>query len=222
MKLSIINGSPRGKKSNSRILTEQLCKGFCSVENPCDIEELFIKKTSYPELMNTLENADFAIIIFPLYTDAMPGIVKGFFEEFSHYKLKNKQLKLGFFVQSGFPEANHSRFIEKYLNKFAKRLEIDYLGTVIKGGVEGIKIQPKWMTKSYMELIYDLGQHLALDWEFNQYILKRLANPEKLSFTKLTFYRLLAQLGLINFYWDNQLKQNKAFENRFAQPYSKP
>ena len=99
---------------------------------------------------------------------------------------------------------------------------IDYLGTVVKGGVEGIKVQPKWMTKIYMELIYDLGQHLALDWELNPVIVNKLAKPERLSFTALTFYRLLSRLRLLNFYWDSQLKKNKAFENRFAQPYSKP
>ncbi len=222
MKLSIINGSPRGKGSNSKILTDQFRKGFCSVESHCDIHEYFIKSSSYPELINALESSDFAIIIFPLYTDAMPGIVKRFIEEFTHYHLKNHKLKLGFIVQSGFPEAIHSRYIEKYLDKLAKRLEIDYLGTVIKGGIEGIKIQPKWMTRKTMEMFYDLGQHMALDWEFNRDIMHRLAKPEHLSSLNILFYHFLMKTGLANYYWDQQLKQNHAYENRFAKPYSKP
>ena len=222
MKLSIINGSPRGKGSNSKILTDQFRKGFCSVESHCDIREYFIKSATYPELINALVSSDFAIIIFPLYTDAMPGIVKRFFEEFTNYHLKNHKLKLGFIVQSGFPEAIHSRYLEKYLDKLAKRLEIDYLGTVIKGGIEGIKIQPKWMTRKTMEMFYDLGQHMALDWELNNEIIKRLSTPELLSRFFIFMYRVIGKLGFTNFYWDQQLKKNNAFGNRFAQPYSKP
>ena len=129
---------------------------------------------------------------------------------------------MGFIVQSGFPEAKHSRYIEKYLDKLARRLEVDYMGTAIKGGIEGIKIQPKWMTKKTMEMFYDLGQHMALDWELNKDIIQRLSKPEILTRLSIIIYKLMGKVGLTNFYWNQQLKKNKAFDNRFAQPYSKP
>jgi multimeric flavodoxin WrbA len=223
MRLSIINGSPRGKKSNSRILTDRFREGFCSVESHCDIEEYFIRSKADPvNLIEVLEHSDLAIIIFPLYTDAMPGIVKRFFEEFQGYTFQNTNLKLGFIVQSGFPEAHHSRFIQHYLDKLAKRIGMEYLGTIIKGGVEGIKAQPGWMTKRYLQLFYDLGQHLALDWEFSDDIARRLARPEHLSTFTLALYRFFQKTRMATYYWDQQLKQNHAYHNRFAKPYSKP
>ncbi|MCB2219542.1 MAG: NAD(P)H-dependent oxidoreductase [Bacteroidetes bacterium] len=223
MKLSIINGSPRGKSSNSKVLTDRFQQGFCSVESHCDIQEYFIRSFSDPgKLIEVLENSDLAIVIFPLYTDAMPGIVKRFFEVFQGYTFQNTNLKLGFIVQSGFPEAHHSRYIKLYLNKLAKRIGIEYLGTIIKGGVEGIKAQPGWMTKRYLQLFYDLGQHLALDWEFSDDIARRLARPEHLSKFTLVLYRFFLKTRMATYFWDQQMKQNNAYENRFAQPYSKP
>ena len=223
MKLSIINGSPRGKSSNSKILSDKFREGFCSVESHCEIQEYFIKSTrDLNKLMYEFKNSDIVILIFPLYTDAMPGIVKKFIEEFKDQEILNKNLKLGFIVQSGFPEGHHSLYVKRYLDKLAKRLGVDYLGTIIKGGVEGLKIQPKWMTKRYLQLFYDLGQHLALDWEFSADISGRLAKPNHLAGISLLFYKLFNKTRLSTFYWDQQLKKNKAYEIRYAQPYTKP
>jgi len=217
MKLCIINGSPKGKSSNSKILTDRFVEGFCSVESHCEVTEVYIKKDN-EKAVKLLGSCDIAIVVFPLYTDAMPGIVKQFFEMLGEQHFSNPQLKLGFIVQSGFPEGHHSIYIKRYLDKLAIRLGINYLGTVIKGGVEGIKVQPKWMTRKYLQQFYDLGQHLALTWEFDHQLIKKLGKPEHLRKIALFFYRILLWLNLTNFYWDSQLKKNKAFENRFAKP----
>lgn len=220
MKLSIINGSPRGKSSNTKIITDKVIEGFQSVDNTFDLTENFLaSKKDRNEAITTLSTSDIVLIGFPLYTDSMPGIVKEFIETIDVQQFKNKKLKLGFIVQSGFPESYHSSFLKKYLDKLAKRLEIDYLGTVIKGGVEGIKIQPKWMTR-YLDLFYDLGQHLALEWEFDEKIIHKLAKPNHMNSTRLFMFKFLMKTGLSNFYWNKQLKENKAYDLRFAKPYS--
>jgi FMN-dependent NADH-azoreductase len=222
MKLSIINGSPRGKSSNTKILLDKFLEGFCSVESDCKPEIAYLKSAKHKSgLIQIMETSDILIIAFPLYTDAMPGIVKEFIEQIDPATFKNKGLKLGFIVQSGFPESHHSEFIKRYLDKLARRIGIDYLGTVIKGGVEGIKVQPKWMTRRYLDLFYDLGQQLALDWTFSQEIIKRLAKPKQMSGLRLMTFKLVLKLGLGNFYWDMQLKNNNAFDQRFAKPYYK-
>lgn len=220
MKLSIINGSPRGRSSNTKIITDKVMEGFKSVDDTFKIEEFFLaSKKDQIEAIIALENSDIVLIGFPLYTDAMPGIVKEFFETIDLQQFDNKKLKLGFIVQSGFPESYQSNFLKKYLDKLAQRLEVDYLGTVIKGGVEGIKIQPKWMTR-FLDLFYDLGQHLALEWEFDQKIINRLAKPDHLKSTRLFFFKLMMKTGLSNFYWNKQLKENNAYDLRFAKPYT--
>ena len=218
MKLCIINGSPRGKSSNSKILSDRFAAGFCSVESHCEVVEVFLKKEK-EKAVELIRSSDIAIVVFPLYTDAMPGIVKQWIEMLGAQQFSNLKLKLGFIVQSGFPEGHHSVFVKKYLDKLAKRLQVDYLGTVIKGGVEGVKDQPKWMIKRYLQLFYDLGQHLSLTWEFDPQIIRKLRKPEHLGRASLLFYRMLIKTGMAGYYWNKQLKDNHAYGNRLAKPY---
>jgi hypothetical protein len=171
------------------------------------------------EHVKAFEDAENVIIIFPLYCDSMPGLVKEFIERIS--LIENAQDKrVGFIVQSGFPEAIHSTFIERYLQKLAARQKWDYLGTVIKGGVEGIQIMPPLMTKKLFDNFNDLGKHFGTTNSFDPEILKALRKPLKLSKQRLLFFRFGNIFGLTNYYWNSNLKKNNAFDIRFAQPYT--
>ncbi len=219
MKLLLINGSPRGKSSNTKILLDQFKEGFSKAENRFGVDEMYlVKEKDRLSAGRLLLKYDAVILAFPLYTDSMPGIVKEFIETIDPERLLNHKFKLGFIVQSGFPESHHSSYIERYLIKLTDRLGAEYLGTIIKGGVEGIKIQPKWMTK-YLASFHELGKQLALTWEFDEEIIFKLKNPVYLKGMKLTTYKLLMKTGLSNFYWDKQLKENNAYNNRFNKPY---
>ncbi|MDX2413926.1 MAG: NAD(P)H-dependent oxidoreductase, partial [Bacteroidales bacterium] len=144
MKLAIFNGSPRNKKSNSKILIEHFLSGYNKIcSEPVPIHYLANCKQK-EEQKEIFRNAEIVIIIFPLYTDCMPGIVKDFFERIAELKLTPSK-KIGYVVQSGFPEAIHSIYIERYVDKLTKRLKFEYLGTIIKGGVEGIQMMPPFM-----------------------------------------------------------------------------
>ena len=219
MKLTVFNGSPRNKKSNSAILAEQFLKGFANIstENVPVYHLASIAKMD--EHVKAFSDAETVIIIFPLYTDCMPGIVKEFFEKIA--LLKNSSAKrVGFIVQSGFPESIHSTFVEKYLEKFTKRISCKYLGTVIKGGVEGIQIMPPYMTKKLFTNFCILGEEFAKTGVFSAEIINKLRKPYKLSKSKLFVYSIGKKLGLTEFYWNSNLKKNNAFEQRFAQPYN--
>ena len=65
--------------------------------------------------------ADAVLLGMPLYTDAMPGLVMAFIEALAP-RVGAVNPPLGFLVQSGFPEALHSRPLERYLEKLARRL----------------------------------------------------------------------------------------------------
>jgi len=170
------------------------------------------------EHLQAAQEADTLLIIFPLYTDAMPGQVKFFFESLASINLKGKSI--GFIVQSGFPEAYHSIFVERYLTKLAKRLECFYLGTVIKGGVEGIQIMPASMTKKLYTNFYELGKHFAESGMFNKKIVAALRKPYRMSIIRREVFRFMIFTGLANFYWNMKLKEHKAYDKRFAQPYA--
>lgn len=218
MQLAIFNGSPRQKKSNSTILINHFLNGYHdSTNHNFPIHYLAaVQKNS--EHLQATKQADTLLIIFPLYTDAMPGQVKFFFESLAEINLKRKNI--GFIVQSGFPEAYHSIFVERYLEKLSKRLQCNYIGTVIKGGVEGIQIMPPSMTNKLYNSFYELGKHFALTRKFKPEIVAKLRHPYRMSAMRRGVLRLMIATGLANFYWNKKLKENNAFEKRFARPYA--
>ncbi len=219
MQLTIFNGSPRGKNSNTAILLDHFIKGFNqNNENDFSIA-YFIHTKNVQQHVELFEKAENVIIAFPLYTDAMPGIVKYFIEALEPLCGKGNNPRLGFIVQSGFPEPNHSRYVERYLEKLAKRLGCEYLGTIVKGGVEGIKIMPPSMTKKLYNTFYKLGENFSKDDTFDQELVKQLTPWEKMPARRIQVFKLLHKTGFANFYWDNQLKKNGVFDKRFDQPF---
>lgn len=218
MKLTIFNGSPRNKKSNSKILMEHFLEGYHKV-SPNEVPVYFLANVAkIDEHVKAFEQAETVILIFPLYCDSMPGLVKEFFERVSLME-NTRDKKVGFVVQSGFPESIHSTFVEHYLQKLAKRQKWEYIGTVIKGGVEGIQVMPPMMTKKLFGCFNGLGEYFGKNGYFDPEIVESLKKPYKLSKSRLLFFRFGELFGLTNFYWNSNLKKNEAFEKRFAQPY---
>ena len=214
MKLIVINGSPKGKGSNTTILTSKFLKGFLSIEGNSAGTFYLKSLEDQKSALQIFTSAEVILIAFPLYTDSMPGIVKEFIESLEKLKGVNPELKIFFLVQSGFPESNHSLFIARYLEKLTKRLEIKYAGTIIKGGVEGIKIKPSWMVKRLTKNLEKLGFIFGKSGMLDEKILKRLAKPSNFSGLYLLFASLLGKAGMFNYYWDMQLKKNNAFQKR--------
>ena len=220
MKLTVYNGSPRAKKSNTRILLSHFIEGFHE-SGGIVYENVYLMKTR--EIEQHVElfcRSECILLAFPLYVDSMPGIVKNFIEALEGAQSEAKNPKIGFIVQSGFPEAHQSRFVEKYLAKLAHRMNCEYLGTVIKGAVEGIQIKPPWLTKKLYTQFKNLGRIFGETGHFDSKIVRALAKPEKLSRGSILFQRLMIFLGLANFYWDSQLKKNNVFKRRFDRPFA--
>lgn len=218
MKLAIFNGSPRQKKSNSKLLIDKFLEGFSSISNENYTVDYLGKIKNNAEHLSNFQQADVVIVIFPLYTDSMPGIVKQFFELIYH-NASNYQKSIGFIIQSGFPETIHSSFVVKYLEKLTKRLKCNYLGSVIKGGVEGIQIQPPFITAKLFANFYQLGYYFAQNKVFCQDIVKKMNKPYKMNAFRRGVFKLMKKTGLANFYWNHNLKKNNAYEIRFDKPF---
>jgi hypothetical protein len=159
----------------------------------------------------------------PLYTDAMPGIVKFFIEAIGERAKTlvstTTKLAFGFLVQCGFPEALHTRYVERYLEKVARRIGSPYAGTIVRGGGGALEAMPEQANKKLWEGLHTLGEQLARDGRFGQSELKSVAGIERFSRFAAQLLSIAIKLHLVEFMWNGQLKKNCAWERRFASPY---
>jgi hypothetical protein len=93
------------------------------------------------------------------------------------------------------------------------------LGTIIKGGVEGIQIMPPLMTKKLFSKFVDLGEYFAKNETFSKEIQAKLGRPFRMSILRRFLFRLISKTGLTNFYWNSNLKRNNAYSKRFDKPF---
>ena len=173
--LTLLNGSPRGPHGNSPIFLEQLAQGFGGKSTMLNL----VNVNATVEHVKAFREAECAILAFPLYTDSMPGIVKHFIEALEPFVGQTDNPPLGFIVQSGFPEGLHSRYIERYLEKLTSRLGSPYIGTIVKGNGEGVRIMPENMNRSLFDALQTLGKGLAKGEPFSTDVLKAIAKPER-------------------------------------------
>ncbi len=214
MRLAVFNGSPRGQRSNTWVLLQHFLNGFAATEGNTWEMAYLVRLKEADAFVRLFREAEHVLLAFPLYTDAMPYPVKAFIESLEPLCASTANPDIGFIVHSGFPESVHSRYVERYLQKLARRLGCAYRGTVIKGGTEGIRGAPAWMSRGTFTALYEIGKAYGQTGEFHIGAMRRLAQPERMTRFGFMLYRLLG-----NMFWDRQLKKNNAFERRFARPY---
>ena len=106
MKIGIINGSPRGKKSNSEILIKYLCSLL--EEHQINKYYLFSSKID-SEIKSEIHNADALIFAFPLYIDSIPSSLLDILLKFEEEKIVNSKTKIYCIVNNGFFEGKQNQ-----------------------------------------------------------------------------------------------------------------
>lgn len=217
--LTLFNGSPRGAKGNTPVMLEQVCKGFVAAGGTVTDTFHLVQQNDLDRYRDAFADAGAVLVGFPLYTDAMPGIVKTFIEALEPLRGRSSNPALGFVMQSGFPESTHMRHVERYLAKLAARLGSPYLGALIKGGGEGIRLMPDKMNRKLFDQLIALGRSLRETGQFDPEGVRRLAGRERYPAYMIPLFKVLAKTPALAMYWDNQLKENGVYEQRFAQPF---
>jgi len=220
MRLTVFNGSPRGKTSNSKVLLEHFLSGFSETEG--NTHEVFYlnRVKSQEEFVKAFREAERVLMAFPLYTDAMPAMVKTFIESLEPLRGREANPPVGFIIHSGFQEAMHSRYLERYLDKLSRRLGSPYIGTIVKGGSEGIQAMPPMMTRKLFRSFHELGRVFGETGEFDKELVRGLAKRERFSWSGRLFLNVMAKIGIVDTFWNSQLKANGAYERRWARPYA--
>ncbi len=214
-RLTLFNGSPRGRRGNTPLMLAQLVQGF---SGPTQTYHL-IRMKETQSMVQAFAQAECAILGFPLYTDAMPGIVKHFIEALEPLVGLENNPPLGFLVQSGFPEGLHSRYVERYLEKLAARLGSPYLGTIVKGGGDGTRWMPSEMNRGLFDNLKAVGKGLAVHGRFDPLVLRAIAKPERYPAILGPVFQVVLRLPFAHAYFDNMLKKNGVYEQRFARPF---
>jgi hypothetical protein len=219
MKLTVVNGSPRGQKSNTSRLMTPFMKGYDSVSGNASQMFYLNHKLNEEKLADIWHGSDIILLAFPLYVDAMPGQVKAFIESLQGFQGSDHAPALAFLVHSGFPEALHSRYVERYLVKLTRRLGCDYAGTIVKGGSEGMQLMPDKSIQPLLSKMEMLGASLGSNKVLDEKMLAEIAGMERIPGFMGLIFPLLAKMGVFNGMWNTQLKANQAYQDRYARPY---
>jgi multimeric flavodoxin WrbA len=210
-KLVIYNGSPRRKGSNSALILKQSAETLGAKVEIRDLKD----RDKWEEWAGAFQGEKHVMFFMPLYVHAMPSHVMAFIE-----KLQASSGSISFFIQSGFPESSQSHYLEAYFEQLALRLGRTYLGTAIKGGVEGLQAKPTNAQEKSMEPMVRTIENLLHAGSFNPTDIRQLAEPVRFGLVVIILMKLLNKTGLINSFWNQQLKENHAYETRFDRPYS--
>lgn len=218
MHLRVLNGSPRGLKSNTKLLLDNLVESFQATgEHRVDVTVL-LRERKPQEWLRVTREADVVLLAFPLYADAMPGIVKEYIEAVSPLRNDARKPTFFFLVQSGFPEALHCRHVARYLKKVCRRLGAPHGGTLVRGGVEGIQVMPPWMTRKLYALCSRAGKELGGSSEWSEELVTQFAGRERYGAMGRGVLRLLSAVGVANMYWNQQMKAHGVRDRSDDQP----
>lgn len=210
--LTVFNGSPRGKASNSILLMNEFIKGFGA---EYDLHHLY-RRHALPEQVQAFAEAECVWLAFPLYTDGMPGIVTQFIEALAPLKGRPNNPAMGFLVQSAFNQGLHARYIERYLQKLTARLGSPYLGTIVKCGSGSLHVLP---THTLFKRLQSLGNDLSQRGYLNPRTVHRIASPERYTFDPNTLIQNAIYISVSRLMFDKQLRKNGVYARRFDQPF---
>ena len=221
--LLLLNGSPRGERANTQKMLSHVAEGWkCGGGKTPETLQL-ARKADFDRAVIAFAEADVVLLGLPLYTDAMPALVMTYIEALAPrvevVRAGGVNPTLAFLVQSGFPEARHSRPLERYLEKLARRLGSPYAGTIVRGGGESLQMMPENANKKLWARLRVLGEQLARDDRFGEAELKAIAGTERFSSFTAALLSVACKLPIVQFYWNMQLKKNGAWQRRFDAPY---
>jgi multimeric flavodoxin WrbA len=213
----VLNGSPRGIHSNSRTIISWLLIGLreAGAEAPSILDLARVHQLE--EQRRAFLEADEVLLIFPLYADSVPGIVKNFIDSLAAADsacIRGK--RFCFVVHSGFPGSAHSDPVAAYLKRLCGRFGMQLVGAAQKGLSEGFRFMPGIVIKKTELQFVALGRNLAQDGSFDPETIKSLVRPPLFSH----LYLRALTCFIVNLYLIVKLRQHRVWKRRFDRPYA--
>lgn len=229
MRWTAFNGSPRGSRSNTRVMLEEIRSGMESDAEGSLLEwdEYLLRDAdSHSRAAEAAADSDGVVLAYPLYTDSMPGIVIRFIETLPGRTdlidaFRHRGTRAAFIVHSGFPDGIHTAHLPDIHREICGSLGLSYAGTLRKPGSEPVRLMPPKMQKTLFKTLKEAGAGLAHNGRIPPDLEDALVRYEKPGPVRRTTMRLMSGTGLINFYWNSMLKKHGAWEKRFDAPYER-
>jgi hypothetical protein len=218
--LLLLNGSPRGTTSNSMTMLTRVADGWARASGGT-VEELHLARPAdFERAVAAYPEAGTVLLGMPLYADAMPSLVKSYIEALAPCVGRPGNPRMAFLVQSGFSEAMHSRGVERYFEKLARRLGSPYAGTIVRGGGESLRSMPEGANRKLWEQLTALGESLARDGRFDTALLPQVAGVERFNAPTAAALSVALRWPLPLVMWDTAIRKNGAYATRNARPYA--
>lgn len=219
--LLLLNGSPRGARSNSMKMLSRVAQGWEDASgDSASVETLhLVKREDFERAVEAFGEVDTVLIGMPLYAFAMPALVKEYFERLAAYVGRDGNPRMAFLVQCGFSEGLHCRGVERYYERLAARLDAPYAGTIVRGGGESLHTMPDEASRKLWARLVALGESLARDGRFDPELLASVVGIERFGPVAAAALGAALKWPLPAIMWP-ELKANGAWDRRDARPYS--
>lgn len=211
MKTIIINGSPNGRKGNTEIFCRQFIQGMNN-----QLEIRYASEEDPAVLAADMEGFDHWLFFFPLYVNAMPGILKQLFEHLN----PSDEKKVGYVIQSGFEEAFQSDWLCAILRNFNRRMGYGDLGIVVAGGMAGVRYMPEKMNQKLFAHLVQAGLLYEQNGVLHQETIQQFGQLYRYNEKQLRRIRFFKKLGLADIFWNRMLKKHNAYPKRLDKPFA--
>ncbi|MDR2957368.1 MAG: NAD(P)H-dependent oxidoreductase [Coriobacteriales bacterium] len=198
MHLVIINCSPRtASRSNTARIIEQFQVGYAKAGGTSELHHLS-RRSSWGSIRAAFDNNNIIVFALPLYIESVPGIMLEFLETLSPKAHAEGVVatRIGFILQSGFPEASQLRCGEQLLEKLPGYLNCEYAGTLIKGNMFAASLLDSEAAETMLYPFATMGEEFARSNSFDKKKATEFAKPEYFSKGYILFFKAL--LGPVN------------------------
>ena len=193
IKLSIINGSPKLKNSNSDFFIKELTSNMSSDIN---IKKFYVREILKDNtLLKEKIESDKLLIASPLYADSFPSVTLKFLEVFDEFLKENNhpQIEVYGMVNCGFFEGKQNKTALNIMEHFCNRNNLTWkFGLGIGGGEFFPNSSKTPETMATNKSLYSSLKSLRESIENNTSKENILLNPDKMS---ASIYRLNANMG---------------------------
>ena len=165
--LLLLNGSPRGPRSNSMRMLTRVAEGWKRAGGAEPQVLHLAKRADFERAVAAFAEADTVLLGMPLYTDSMPGA-----RERVHRGARaaasgvQGNPRLGFLVQSGFIGGAALARARALPGEARAPARVPYAGTIVRGGGEALQAMPDAGRAKLFERLRGLGEPLARDGRF--------------------------------------------------------